>query len=236
MKNLIIIPGWGGTKETWQKFIKLSEKDFNVYCLDMPCFGDEPCPKEVWGVEDYANFVKQKIEKLNLVGEKILLGHSFGGQISAYLVANSENLVDNLVLSGPAIFRSKNYFKRAVFFILAKIGKIFFKIFFLEKLSLNFKKILYKTAKSPDYNKTSEIKQNIFKKIIRQDLEEEVKKINIKTFIIWGDKDSYISVKKSYKLNKIIKNSKLKIVEGGKHGLHLQMPENFLNLIKDFSK
>lgn len=235
MKNLIIIPGWGGTKETWQDFINLASKYYNVYCINMPCFGDEPCPEKVWGLEEYAEFVKNKINDLNLEGEKILLGHSFGGQISAYLLSFEHDLVDKLILSGPAVFRPKNYLRRAFFFLIAKTGKLIFKLPVLEKFSVFTKKLFYRAISSPDYSKTSEIKKEIFKKIIRQDLTLVLKNIKNPTLIIWGDKDAYVSVKKAKKLNSLIKNSKLEIVKNGTHGLHLQNKENFLNLINKFT-
>lgn len=234
MKNLIIIPGWAGTQETWQDFINLASKYYKVYCINMPCFGDEPCPEKVWGLEDYAEFVKNKINNLNLEGEKILLGHSFGGQISAFLLSYEHNLVDKLVLSGPAVFRPKNYLRRAFFFLIAKTGKLIFKLPVLEKFSVFIKKIFYRTISSPDYNQTAEIKKEIFKKIIRQDLTKILDKITTKTLIIWGNRDAYVSVKKAFKLNKLIKNSKLEIVKNGTHGLHLQNKEKFLEIIKNF--
>ena len=113
-RQLLIIPGWGGTRETWQKFVDLAKNDFQVICLELPCFGKEPCPKEVWGVEDYAKFVSQKIKNLNLI-KPVLLGHSFGGQIAAYLAATSPQLISRLILSGAAAIRPKRNFKRIAF-------------------------------------------------------------------------------------------------------------------------
>ena len=37
----------------------LAQRDFNVVCIDLPCFGTEPCPTSVWGVEEYSNLVRQ---------------------------------------------------------------------------------------------------------------------------------------------------------------------------------
>ena len=65
VKTLIILPGWGGTKENWWEFVGLfKEDDIKVICFNLPCFGDQPCPQTVWGVEEYADFVKKKISKI----------------------------------------------------------------------------------------------------------------------------------------------------------------------------
>jgi len=125
VKQLLILPGWDGTKKTWQDFINIAQKDYQVICLELPCFGNEPCPNKIWGIEDYANFVSKKIKELNLI-EPILLGHSFGGQVAAYLAINNPKLISKLILSGPALSRPSYGSKRFLFNCIAKFGKFFF--------------------------------------------------------------------------------------------------------------
>ncbi|MBU0722447.1 alpha/beta hydrolase [Patescibacteria group bacterium] len=237
--QLLILPGWDGTKKTWQDFINIARKDYEVICLELPCFGNEPCPDKIWGVKEYADFVAQKIKSLNLI-KPILLGHSFGGQVAAYLAANNPELISQLILSGPTLSRPKHNLKRFIFGFMASFGKIFFQLFPFDKLGKgNFsfktkaKKILYRLADSPDYNNTSGIKREIFKKIIRQDVTDQLSKIDLPVLIIWGGKDNYVSLKAGKKLAKLIKNSKLKIIPNGRHGLHISQPDDFYKIIRD---
>ncbi|MEI6597079.1 MAG: alpha/beta hydrolase [bacterium] len=231
--QLLILPGWGGTKKSWQNFVNLAKQDFEIICLELPCFGDEPCPKEIWGVEDYAKFICQKIKDLNLI-KPILLGHSFGGQVAACVAATSPQLISRLILSGASAIRPKFNFKRAVFGLAAKIGKIFFNLPLIKNLSAPAKKFLYRLADSPDYEETSGIKREIFKKIIREDLTEELKNITTPTLIIWGTLDSYVPLATGKKIAALIPGSHLEIIAGGKHGLHLQMPEKLYSIVKNF--
>lgn len=232
-QQIVIIPGWDGTRKTWKNFIQLAEKDFEVHFIDMPCFGDEPCPKEIWGVDEYAEYVKNKI--LNLE-KPILLGHSFGGQVAANLVANNSDLFSRLILSGAAVMRPKYTFKRLFFNIIAKAGKLFFSLPYLNKLENLAKKVLYKTADSPDYKDAAGIKREIFKKVIHQDQTYLLNKIKIKTLVVWGSRDSYVSLSEGKKIASLIHEAELKVIPDGKHGLHIQQPEHLLNIIKDFLK
>ncbi|MDP2736809.1 MAG: alpha/beta hydrolase [bacterium] len=232
-RQLLILPGWGGTKESWKNFINLAQNDFQVICLELPCFGSEPCPTEVWGVEDYAQFVSQKIKNLNLI-KPVLLGHSFGGQVAAYLAARDPHLISRLILSGASAIRPEKNLKRYVFNVLAKTGKIIFSLPLLKNLTAPAQKFLYRLADSPDYNSTSGIQREIFKKIIRQDLTEELKSIKIPTLIIWGDLDGYIPLKTGKKIASLIDDSKFEVIGSGKHGLHLQMPEKLYSTVKNF--
>ena len=235
-QKLIILPGWGGTNETWQEFTELASKDFAVQVINLPCFGDEPCPKTVWGVEEYSNFVKNKLEKI--IADRrspiTLLSHSFGGQVASYLVANNPELVNKLILSGPAVFRPKKKIRRIIIGAIAKVGKWIFKLPILEKADVAMEKIFRQATGTQDYGNSSGIKRDIFTKVIREDLTNIVKNIKIPTLIIWGTKDTYVPVKNAYKLNKLIPNSKLEIIKNGKHGLHIQQPNNLLKIIKKF--
>lgn len=232
MQKLVILPGWGGTKETWKAFTDLAQRDFDVQVINLPCFGDEPCPSTAWGVEEYSQFVKSSI--LNLQSSVILLGHSFGGQVAAYFASQNPEMIDKLILFAPALFRRKSPLRRILFGIAAKFGKLIFRLPYIEKFDVLAKKILYKTADSPDYNNTSGIKREIFKKIIRQDLSECLPKISVPTMLVQGTMDKYVAVRDSQKAAKLIPDVKLEIVPLGRHGMHFQQPENLFKIIKKF--
>ncbi len=232
-KNLIILPGWGGTKSGWSEFAKIAEKDYQVVVFNLPCFGDEPCPKEVWGVEEYAEFVKKKIDGLKLSKPLIVFGHSFGGQVAAYLAATEPDLFAKLILSGPAVIRPNRSFKRYVFVKLARLGKLVIALPIIKNYDKLARKVLYRLASSPDYSKTSGMEKEIYKKIIRQDLSDLLLKIKIPSLIIWGSKDSYVPLHNGKKIAKLIPDAKLEIIKGGKHGLHLQQPERLFEIIKE---
>jgi len=231
-RQLVIIPGWSGTKQSWKKFAEIAQNDFEVFCLEMPCFGDNPCPKDIWGVAEYADYVAEKIANLE---KPIILGHSFGGQIAVNLVSRKKDVCGGLVLSGAAVLRPKNNFKKVGFSLLAKIGKIIFSLPVLNKLENLAKKGLYKLADSPDYNKTEGIKREIFKKVVHQSQEEKLPNIQIPTMVVWGSRDSYIPLAEGKKIASVIPKASLKIIKGGKHGLHIQEPEKLLEAIKIFS-
>lgn len=254
-KTLIILPGWGGTKETWAKFAELAKNDFDVQVINLPCFGGEPCPDTVWGVENYVEFVRGHLER-SAIGTKskdldqvrdsssarwrtqndvILLGHSFGGQIASFFASKYPEMIDKLILSGPAVFRPKKYTKRAILYSISKICKLFFKLPLISKYESDIKNIFYNLIRARDYSESSGIKRDIFKKIIRQDLSRVLSDIKTPTLIIWGGKDRYVPLSDARKLNKLISDSKLEIIKGGKHGLHLQMPNRLYKLVYDFS-
>ena len=170
-KTLIILPGWGGSHETWQGFIDLAKEHYKAVCIDLPCFGGVPCPPTAWGIEEYSEFVRSKLSNVKgQMSKVILLGHSFGGQVATYLAAKHPELVEKLILSGAAVIRPNRPLRRLFFGAVAKTGKLLFRLPFVENYRLWAEKVLYRTADSPDYAKTSGLQREIFKIIIRQDL------------------------------------------------------------------
>jgi len=232
LPQLVILPGWGGSRKTWQEFIQLAEQKFCIVCIDLPCFGEEPCPNSVWGVKEYADFIVSKLKAQN--SKIILLGHSFGGQVATYIAATHPELIDKLILSGAAVIRPKNILRRATFGILAKIGKGVFTLFQLEKFSNDARAILYRGANSPDYRKTQGIRREIYKKIIREDLSHLLPTIQNPTLVLWGDKDTMTPLSHGKKITALIPNALLHTFPNMGHGLHLQCPEKFLESIQNF--
>lgn len=238
--TLIIIPGWGGTKQTWQAFIDCANNDFDIHCVELPCFGNEPCPTEVWGVEEYANFIKLKITRLRPVGalarqeNLVILAHSFGGQVAVQLVGTNPGICGTLILSGSAIFRKKWSLKRLVFWPIAKVGKLLFSLPGLARFNNLARRILYKTADSPDYSKTDGIKREIFKKVTTQDVSHFLPGITARTLVVTGDCDTYVPARLSKRVASLIPNSQFVLVKGGRHGLHIKDPVGFKTIIQNF--
>ena len=63
---------------------------------------------------------------------------------------------------------------------------------------------------------------------------ENLKNINNKTLIIWGDKDTAYNFDQVNTLNKNIPNSKIEIIKGCSHNVHLEIPEKFNEIVKNF--
>ena len=65
---------------------------------------------------------------------------------------------------------------------------------------------------------------------------ENLKNINNKTLIVWGDKDKAYNLEQIEILKNNILNSELKIFKGYSHNVHLEIPDKFNKYIDDFLK
>tara|TARA_B100001250_G_C19486488_1_gene651036 strand:- start:170 stop:733 length:564 start_codon:yes stop_codon:yes gene_type:complete len=63
---------------------------------------------------------------------------------------------------------------------------------------------------------------------------DNLKNIKNQTLIIWGDKDVSYNFNQVDTLNKNIPNSKLEIFKGCCHNVHLEQPQKFNEIVKNF--
>jgi pimeloyl-ACP methyl ester carboxylesterase len=226
--TVLFLHGWSSSKEVWGSAMQsLATSGHNVVALDLPGFGGTDIPKEAWSVDNYVEFVKAFISKINLT-QVIIVGHSFGGRISLVLTAKSPELVNKLVLVDSAGFHSSKRFKK----FLAKISKAIRPFFRLRWLSPVRKKI-YRAFGAEDYVATPELNKT-FVKVIGEDLSKYLPLVTTPTLIIWGKNDLVTPIVFANQFSKHIKNSILQIIPGAGHYSFLDKPVEFNKILGVF--
>ncbi|MBI2098512.1 MAG: alpha/beta hydrolase [Candidatus Wildermuthbacteria bacterium] len=244
--SILILHGWGSSSNSWVGVGELlAAKGYCVIVPDLPGFGKTPAPlprrsptgeggSAIWGVEEYAEFVNEFVEKLGLQ-KFILASHSFGGQVAIQFAVQHPEKVEKLVLiAAAAVRRTPGVFKSLVMAV-AKIVSFLLYLVPFEDLRNNIKHAIYMLIRRRDYIRTQGIMRDIFKKVIMQDLTAKCPKLTVPTLIVWGDKDEMTPIQDAYLLQELIPNSKLEIIPGGKHALNFQVPEKLSQLIGQFA-
>lgn len=224
MEKILILHGWTHSLDKWENFIGLLNKSgFDVKIPKIP--GLTLKSNQVWDLEKYSKWLGGKIGS----SKTILLGHSNGGRIGAYFTAKYPERVNKLILIDSAGIYHKNLsirIKRFVFGKAAKVGKKFTKSDVLRKF-------LYKLAAESDYETATPNMKKTMVNLIDTDLTETFKKIITPTLIIWGENDRVTPISDAVLINRLIKNSKLKIVKGARHSPFYTHPEQVIDIIKN---
>jgi len=205
--KIVILHGWGKRIDRWQKVKRELEKaGWSVFLPFLPGFGSQPAPARPWGLKEYEQWVKER-----LPARYFLIGHSFGGRIAIRLASQNPKGLVGLILINSAGIKPKFSFKKFIFIILAKIGKIVFllpPLFFFRGLA---KKFLYFLAGERDYYQAKGVMKETLKKVVREDLKENLKKIKVPTLILWGEKDRVTPVADGQLMARLIKKAEIKI-------------------------
>lgn len=208
VKKIFILHGWAYSTNKWQQFITILEKGgFSPVILNVPGLTEKT--DKTWTLNDYVTWLNEKLGK----EKAILIGHSNGGRIALALAAKYPERLKHLILIDSAgIYHNELpiRFKRFVFKAVAKLGK---KITSSGKL----KGLLYKAARESDYrNATPQMRQTMVN-LISADLTPQLGKITTPTLIIWGRLDRDTPLSDAELIQRVIKGSKLHIVDNARH-------------------
>ena len=221
---IIILPGWGFTRPTFNYLIDNLSRNNTVYIIDYPEFGKSKLKLENQTIYDYTNSIYKLIKKEKIKNPTII-AHSFGGRITTLLSAKLNLKIKQLILIDIASIKPKKT-------ITQIIKKYLFKI--LKHIYMP--KWLFSYFASTDYANLNPKLRSTFKNIVNEDLTKYLKNIKEKTLIIWGDNDNATPIKDAYKIRKEIKKSELIIYKSASHYSYLDYPYLTLKIIEEFLK
>lgn len=221
-KNIILLHGWEARVERLRPLqVELTSRGWNIVNLKLPGF-DLAAPEKPWGLEEYGNFVLAHAKKTWGDEPFALFGHSFGGRIAIFLAVAKPKNLSHLILCAPGGLSRPSLLKRAPLWLAAKIGKL---IFTVVPGGLVVKKSLYKLAREHDYEKTTGVMRETFKKIVKQKLKPKLKEINIPTLLLWGTADKMTPYKDALLTENLLPKVKLVSFDNVGHRLPYEKPQ-----------
>ena len=211
--------GWGQNGDAFS-FVQSKLNKFKWLTIDLPPFGKSEMPKS-WTIFTYANMVTSLCEHLNIKSCNVI-GHSFGGRIGLIMASLTPKLVNKLILLDSAGMKPKRSLKYHFSVLKYKIFKL-----------LN---ILQENAGSSDYRALDPECRSTFVSVVNTFLEEYCYQIKAPTLIIFGKQDEVTPLYMAKRLNKLIKNSTLEVVEHAGHFCFEDRPIKIVELLSKFLK
>lgn len=233
---VVILHGWASQLERWPPVMEeFKNAGFEVLLPSLPGFCPEKQLDKPWSVVDYADWLKEYLAKKE-IKKYLLLGHSFGGRIAIKLASENPKELKALVLVDSAGIKPALTFKKILFFILAKIGKVLFLLppfcFFKKSTHLLF----YKLVGEKDYLLASSVMKETLQKIVSFDQKKELEDIKKPTLILWGARDRQTPIPNGRLMNKKIKNSQFIIFAEASHALPFQKTKRMVREVLEFAK
>ncbi len=227
---LLLLHGWGDRLETFDGIAKKLEDSYEVIRLDLPGFGKSQASKNAWGLKDYAQHVADFLSKIDTQPAAII-GHSNGGAIAIFGLANNQLQTGKLILLSSAGIRSVAKGRKLAWKLLAKTGKAATSMLpSAARTSLRTR--LYTSAGSdllvaPGMEAT-------FKRIVSQDVQTEATKLQLPTLILYGMNDTATPPEYGERFHHAIKGSRLVQIDNADHFMHQQHPDKISASIKEF--
>lgn len=206
----VFIHGAGCTHEVWKNQLSNLPEGYSGLALDLPAHGQSQ-GAYCRSIEEFAHFMVEFLNQMELPRPVYLCGHSMGTAISLYIARYFPDYIDGIILIGggpkmkvyPGMLTDLSRGIINADFIRVAFGPMtdpkLVDQFVQEYLQMPPELIYY------DLNSCDKF-----------ELAEEVSEINKPALIIAGKRDRLIPEKQSRKLN-VIKNSIFKIVEDAGH-------------------
>ena len=227
---IFILHGWGCDLTTYKMMVDILKDSYTVVAFDFPGFGDSEEPPVGWTMADYTDFTIKFVEYFGC--EKAsFIGHSFGTRI-LIIMANRKKLsyaIEKMVFVAGAGILDAN-----AEFYLDEVRK-----FRKEKCALlkenNFIELENLRANSdPEYSYKSDVMCKVYENAVSEDLEPLLSGINIPTLLIWGDKDIITPFSDAKKMEKLIPDAGLVLLENADHYPFFDQPYIFKRVLESF--
>lgn len=246
---IVLIHGTASSLHTWEDWTQELVKNYRVIRMDLPAFGLTGAnASRDYSIENYTLFLNEFLSKLQLESF-YLVGNSLGGNIAWSYAADYPEKVKKLVLidaSGlptnkdqPWIFKlAKTPIINSLFLVLtpkAVIEKNLEQVYeddakITDELILRYHQLALRTGNRQafiDRAKTD------FRLGASANI-EKLKSIQTKTLLLWGAEDQWIPLDNGIRMQKLITNSSLVVIENSGHVPMEENPQESLNLFFDF--
>lgn len=223
--------GWGRDHNSFNEVVEALRGTAECVLLDFPGAGGKgERPAAAWGIDDYAGAVSE------LVGKEpepvIWVGHSFGGRVGIALGSKfPANIAGMVLISAAGIPRQRNPLQRW----RGKFRQAIFKFRRSRASGDDELRELEKQYGSPDYVQSgADGVRDIFLKIISEDQSDRLPQIRVPVKLLYGANDRDTPPEMGKRMNALIPNSELTLLENldhsqilwrGRHIIALQIKE-----------
>ncbi len=233
---VLMLHGWGASIQLMQPLAaQLVKYNFRVYALDLPSFGQTSEPPAPWTVHDYANFVLNWADALQL-DTFYLFGHSFGGRLGLVLGAEHSHRIQKMVLADSAGIRSKSpivlHWRQSLY----KFIRNSLRTLGVGQVANRLQSWYTNQYGSEDYKQASDVMRQTFINVVNHDLTETATKVQCPTLLLWGDQDQDTPLWQGQLLEELIPDAGLVVYEGAGHYSYLDRLYDAAHVIQFFFK
>jgi len=240
--TLVLIHGFGGDKDNWNRMVKHLDDKYHVLVPDLPGHGESVATLGLGyttteQAQRFGAFLKaKKIKNFHIVG------HSMGGAIALrYVKENTDNVTSLILIDAMGMHKTKSLGD-----ILVEQSELnpLYDVCTKERLETLLNYSMYKMPYIPEIFKDVMLAQKCEKKALEREMYADMftdvkldalaKSITVPTLILWGEKDGIIDVDNAKLFHDAIKNSQLRIFKELGHVPILEDPEKTAKVIDGF--
>lgn len=229
-KKILLLHGWGDSLSTFHELADTLSVSHEVIVLDLPGFGQTQPPAQAWGLDDYCQFVKAFLGKIEVRHLEALLGHSNGGAIAIKLLAQ-EKLAEKVILLASSGVRNRQRARKQLLKAGAKTAKLL-TVALPKATRQRLRNRLYGVIGS-DMTVVPHMEET-FKRIVNEDVASAASDVHLPALLIYGSDDEATPPEMGERLAYALPDSRLEVIRGAGHFIHHDHAARVIKLIEEF--
>ena len=235
--SLVLVHGFLGSSDMWAPQIEFFKDDFRVIAPALPGFGKSSAINSCDSIECMAKAILILLEKKEIKNFN-LLGHSMGGMIVQEIAKIAGEKILKLICYGtgprgniPGRFETIDQSREKLKINgLESTANRIAKTWFIK----GYKAKYFYLCDNARKQTSIEAADNGLVAMKNWNGVKNLQNIKNETLIVWGDQDKAYNFNQVETLNNNIPNSDLKVIKGCSHNVHLEKPEEFNAVVKEF--
>lgn len=228
-KVILLMHGLFGALSNFNAVIDEFKSSYRVIIPILPIY---EMPIREAGLETLVKFAEGFVEIMKL-DDLTILGNSLGGHIALMFTLNNPQKVQRLALTGSSgLFENAmggSYPRRGSYeYIKERAGYTFYNP---NTAGEEYIQEIFEVTR--DIPKCMRI-VGVAKSAQRNNLAEDLHKINIPTLLIWGLNDTITPPMVAHDFNRMIENSELKFIDKCCHAPMMEHPSKFNEILGEF--
>ncbi len=240
-KDLVLIHGWGMHSGIWEPIIDKFSKEYTLHLVDIPGMGKSHIINP-YDLDHLAEAISRALPP-----SFDILGWSLGGLISLKMSLMYPKKIHRMVLVGgtPCFINHEDWsygvdirdFNDFAYELFKNYKSTMINFYTLQLMHSKNSKLLIKKlkemdeAENPPEVKSLQLGLDI---LLKNDLREDINKIQHQTLLITGDMDRLTPKSASIWLESHLKKGQLKVIEGASHIPFLSHSDEFFSYLDQF--
>ncbi len=246
-ETVLLVHGITTYSFIWRKIIPLLSKKYRVITIDLLGCGQSDKPLEIeYSLPSHAQNIKELLTKLDI--ERVhFVGHDIGGGIGQVFAVHYPELLYDVTLINSVghdfwpvqpIIAMRTPIIRQLAMATLDIGAFRLVVrrglYHKERVNDELMQLFWKPMRTKEGRRAFLHFADCLNNKHLIDLEPELQKLGVKTLIIRGDADVYLSTAIAEKLHSDIPNSRLVRITTGGHFIQEDEPEKIATTLLDF--
>lgn len=241
---LVLLHGFGGSKDNWMLVAPLLARRYRVICPDLPGFGESgPAADGDYSISEQANRIVRFIDAL-AIGPCHLGGNSMGGFIALAVALDAPEVVASLILMNNAGVDGEEVTSAQV---AIKEGRNLFDVSSVDDVDRLFATLLYRPPWLPwllrraiaaRLGKRRGHQQRILDQILEDALQRPLNarlgEIAVPALVVWGRADRLLHPSAAKVQYEAIPNADMVILDYAGHVPMLERPLRTVREIRSF--